>query len=84
MCGFLFLKKVCISVLKKEGAFSLYVGSGLHSPDSNRTGTLVCELEGQKEAISLHRIIIPDDFYSSKASAPLRISRVGGNALNEI
>lgn len=45
--GFSFLKKVCISALKKEGVFSLYVGSGLHPPDSNRTGTSVCGLEGQ-------------------------------------
>lgn len=78
----------CFKSLRKctEGKreFSLYIDSGLYSPASNRTGTSICELEGQNRGHFMPQNIIPNDSYSSKTSDPLHISRVGGNALNEI
>lgn len=69
---------------RKEGVFSLYINSGLYSPASHRTGTSVYEFEGQNRGHFTPQNIIPDGYYSSKTSGPLNISRVSGNALNEI
>lgn len=68
----------------KEGVFNLYIDSGLYSPAYHRRGTSIYELEGQNRGHFMPQNIIPDSFYSGKTSDPLNISRVSGNALNEI